>query len=274
MNTHSWHQLRALKTRLTSTNDARALEIERQYYKLCRKSRDMNIETWLDDWQTTYTNVKSFNIVEMIEHRSLRDFLMIITEVNVETYLTTFSDNHLIFLHKNKEDTNMYELIEDFRAFARMRQDTNIRQKNHFAFAAERTRLTFNDQSSNQRRSCLCEAMHRWNECLYLFFDIRLNDWTTDPIIQARVDETLSKGRTRAAVEASIQSQREYLNKVFFGIWNSSSEFSFASCSEGVGKYASEHFFLSTKAWNQGNEIDKDIRWCLHQGSVSDWGDH
>jgi hypothetical protein len=90
----------------------------------------------------------------------MRNFLMIIAESNFDVHLINFADNHLISLYKNK-NIDMHELIEKFRAFARLRQDTNIRQKNHFAFVAERTRLTFNSQSSDHKKSCLYEAMHR-----------------------------------------------------------------------------------------------------------------
>jgi hypothetical protein len=105
---HSWYQLWALKIRLTSTNDARSLNIETRYHKLCKELDSRDIKTWLNDWQLTYTEIKSYKIAEMTERRSIRNFLMILTKTNVKTHLMTFANNHLMNL---TDGTDMYVLI-------------------------------------------------------------------------------------------------------------------------------------------------------------------
>jgi hypothetical protein len=198
---HSWHQLRVLKTRLASTNETRSLKIENRYHKLCEGSRDMNTEVWLKNWQVTYIDVKAYAIAEITGHRPMRDFLMVIADSNAKAYLITFADNHLMNLTEN---TDMYDLIEKFRGFARLRQRSRDSQSS-----------SGHDFSSEKPfKECLCGAIHRWNECFYLFPELRLSDWAVDPIIQASIDRALSNDRIRIAVESVIQKRREYFSRL------------------------------------------------------------
>lgn len=139
---HSWHQLCVLKARLALTNEARSLRIESRYHKLCERSRNMNSEAWLKNWQVTYTNVKTYVIAEVTGRRPIRDFLMIIANSNTKTYLITFADNHLMNLTESSTETDMYE---KFRAFARLRERSKDRHHDdHFAFSVKSQGPIFN----------------------------------------------------------------------------------------------------------------------------------
>jgi hypothetical protein len=223
MKSHSWDQLRALQTRLTSTNVARLMNIETRYRKLCKGLDMQDIETYLKNWQMTYTEAKAWNIEEISDNRSIRDFL-----VTLSARDPIFSQSYM--MHIDDDKTNLFDLIEKFRRYIRMSQTTNVRKvtENHFAFSAQgpsvfsAQRPTFNDQaadqsvsrSTSQQRRCLCGLFHSWSDCFYMVPERRPIDWTADPTKQARIDEALRNDKTRTAVQQSIQSRKEYLNQI------------------------------------------------------------
>ena len=73
---HPWNILQALKRRLAPSDEARNLEIEQRYHKLCKGPGSQNIESWLDDWVTMYTDGIEHGIAETTGTRPVRDFLM------------------------------------------------------------------------------------------------------------------------------------------------------------------------------------------------------
>lgn len=87
---HPWNLLQALEKRLTPSDEARNLEIEQTYHKLCKGLGTQNVEALLDEWTATYTEAKEHNIAEATGTRPIRDFLMV-----VRAKEPTFPDAHL-----------------------------------------------------------------------------------------------------------------------------------------------------------------------------------
>lgn len=161
--------LRALKQRLAPSDEARNLGIEQRYHKLCKGPGTQNIDTWLDDWTTTYTEAKEHGIAEATGTRPIRDFLMAAGSKE-----PTFADAHPLRIRMHKTTYDFYSLIKDFRLHIRLPKINQPSESNtHSAFAANSTKLSNNASFRGQPLSgppkpCVCGDTHWFSDCYYL----------------------------------------------------------------------------------------------------------
>ena len=203
---HPWNQLRALKTRLAPSDSARCIEIENKYHRLCKGSGKQDIETWLEEWQTVYTDGKAYGVGEMMGTRPIRDFIMAVLPTE-----PSFANAHLITLD-SKEEKDFHPLIESFRKYVRLHQTQKNKNNNtHSAFATEQKKegqgATFNGQKTPPK--CLCGSVHWYNDCYYLVPEKRPSNWTSRPQIQTQIDEAMKDQQLKAKVEKSLQRSKE-----------------------------------------------------------------
>ena len=203
---HPWNQLRALKTRLAPSYSARCIEIEIKYHRLCKGSGKQDIETWLDEWQTVYTDGKAYGVGEMMGTRPIRDFIMAVLPTE-----PSFANAHLITLD-SKEEKDFHPLIESFRKYVRLHQtQKNMNNNTHSAFATEKKKegqgATFNGQKTPPK--CLCGSVHGYNDCYYLVLEKWPSNWTSRPQIQTQIDEAMKDQQLKAKVEKSLQRSKE-----------------------------------------------------------------
>ena len=74
----------ALKKRVAPTDCARKLELRNQYKKLQRSPKSQNIDTWLQQWEMTFTDCKDLGIPEVADNQLVFDFLEAILTVSPE----------------------------------------------------------------------------------------------------------------------------------------------------------------------------------------------
>src|SRR5436190_14916567 len=104
----------ALKKRLAPTNYARKLDLARKYNKLKTYSKREDMEKWLKDWETTFTNKKKLSILEVADEHSLFDFTYTISII--DSRYTTTQEYFLTQKVKTREPLlELYNLVEDFR---------------------------------------------------------------------------------------------------------------------------------------------------------------
>jgi hypothetical protein len=159
--TFLFHLKQDIEKRLTSLCIIATSRILSKDYAKFLKTKLINwdIETWLKNWQTMYSDAKIYDINEIAETQSQRNFSMIIHFKKLN-----FADIHLINL---KYESDVYELIEKFRQFSRIHQIARSFKKCHsVAFSISDT-FTLNDQASLVKR-CSCELHHRFVKCYYL----------------------------------------------------------------------------------------------------------
>lgn len=129
---HPWSLLRAPKLRLAPSDEARSLEIEQKYHKLCKGPDTQSIDTWLDEWVTVYTDGVEHKIAEATGTRPIRDFLM-----SVRSKEGTFADAHLVMIRLKDTTYDFYGLVEDFRQHIRLQQlQRPSKGDTHSAFSA------------------------------------------------------------------------------------------------------------------------------------------
>ena len=129
---HPWNLLRALKERLAPSDEARSIEIENKYHKLCKGPGKQDMEIWIEEWQTVYAEGKAYGISEVSGTRPIRDFIMAILIKEA-----AFANTYLIGL-KNRIEEEFYEIVKEFRSYIRMHQTQKINQNTHSAFASEK----------------------------------------------------------------------------------------------------------------------------------------
>src|SRR5271167_4505956 len=104
----------ALKKQLSPTDYTKKLEVVYKYNKLKTYTKRENVENWLKDWETTYTDGKKLKILDVSDERSLIDFTTAIAAID-SVYAST-QDYFLTQKIKKKEELlEFYELVEDFR---------------------------------------------------------------------------------------------------------------------------------------------------------------
>ncbi len=201
IDSHLWNVLRALKQRLAFTNTICSLEIERKYHQLCKRSERQEIEKWIENWQTTYADAKTYNVTEISETRSQRDFLL-----TVYSKESNFSNTELVKLNRN-ESEDLNTLIEDFRILIRLRAFR--KEKNSLIAFVTNRKLSDDDKNKNKdnsqneisfderksTRDCLCEMKHSWKNCYYLIETKRSNEWISRFETMKKIENAYAKSK-------------------------------------------------------------------------------
>ena len=203
---HPWNLLRALKQRLAPSDEARDLEIEPNYHRLCKGPGTQSIEAWIDDWVVTYTNGKEYGIAETTGSRPIRDFLMA-----ARTKEPTFADAHLVMIRLQDSKYNFYTLVEDFRQHIRLQhihQPSNNSTHSAFATDAKSNNSSFRGKEAPPK-PCICGDTHWVADCYYLAPEKRPTGWSPNSLKQKKVDDALQDSRTKTWVNTLIQRRKE-----------------------------------------------------------------
>ena len=177
----------ALKKRLAPTDYARKLDVVWKYNKLKTYSKRENIEKWLKDWETTYTDGKKLKLPEVEDERSLFDFTHAISVID-----SGYSSTQEYFINqkiKNSEKLpDLYDLVEDFRNHYR-RTEALRTLASHSAFA------TLRGENQEGERVCLCGGKHGkklpWGKCEYITPARRQPGWKGKPEIFEKINKVV-----------------------------------------------------------------------------------
>ena len=204
----------ALKNRLAPSDQSRSLAIEQRYQRLCNGPGTQDIEMWLDQWITTYTEAKKIPIGEVARTRPIRDFLMAIKQQE-----PSFAHAHLIQLKDKIDSDEIYELIEDFRQQLSYQKLQQRGGGEHTAFATKSsTGASFRGQSQGQShplqptKPCVCGDTHWILDCLYLVPGKRSQGWQPNSTKQKKVTDALQDSRTKAWVDRIFKKKKRYDN--------------------------------------------------------------
>ena len=203
---YPWDLLRALKNRLAPSDEARSLEVEQSYHKLCKGPRSQDLETWLDEWVTTYTKAKELGIFEVSGTRPIRDFLMAARHRE-----TSFADVQMARLDENRSN-NLFDLIEKFRQHLRLQrlQQPASTKNTHSAFSAHSSPSFRGKQVSRPPKPCLCGDTHWLADCYYLIPEKRPKGWEPNADKQKLVDDALKDSRTKAWAERTLEKRKSW----------------------------------------------------------------
>jgi hypothetical protein len=183
-----YQMLVALKKRLAPTDYARKLDLAHKYNKLKKFSKKEDIEKWLKDWETTYTDGKKLNIPEVADERSLFDFTHAVSAID-SGYAST--QEYFINQKIRKSETlpELYDLVEDFRNHYR-RTEALKPSYSHSAFA------TLGGESQDGERLCLCSGKHgnkvRWQKCEYITPKCRPSGWKGKPEVFEKINKEIN----------------------------------------------------------------------------------
>ena len=244
-----YEMLSALKERIAPMDLACQRELAAQYQKLKKAPRSQNIESWIEQWELTYTKCKKLNLPEVSDTRPQYDFLNAIAEISSE-FATTWMVQIQKKEDKGKEITSMYKLIEHFRNYIHLKA-ANKAPASYGAFPAATFRNQKLDEDGNGKEGkkedthklCLCGKMHRFKTCWYLMEDLRPNGWKPDPAIQHQIDEKIQKStRLRDTInriwkQASKKDDSERLERSDRADTSEFSNFAVSVFSNGLSDY-------------------------------------
>ena len=170
--THSWNLLRILKRRLISFDEYRRLKIEVKYRELCKKSKNQNIDKWLNSWQLIYSKNKKFHVVEMQNNKSIKNFIFSLMKKN-----EAWTNVHVRLINEEEKNSKLYEIIKEFRIYNRLKLNLKLQIYSHEIFFADfhqsknsslvdiksdlkRNRNNYKNQKFDSL--CQCEKYHYW----------------------------------------------------------------------------------------------------------------
>jgi hypothetical protein len=122
-----------LKLRVAPTDRARKLELVQKYQELKKAPRTQQIDTWIEAWERTYTQMKEADLPDVQDDRALFDFILAIKSLD-----STYASTHEVLLNekirKKEEIPTLYEAVADFRNHLRLNRVTT-KAASHTAFA-------------------------------------------------------------------------------------------------------------------------------------------
>ena len=183
----------ALKKRLAPTDYARKLDLARKYNQLKKYTKREDIEKWLKDWETTYTDGKKLNIPEVADNRSLLDFTHAISSIDAG-YAST-QEYFINLKMKNSEMLpELYDLVEDFRNHYRRTEALKL-SSSHTAFATLRGETQEAKGTKEGEKLCLCGENHgkifQWEKCEYISPTKRPSGWKGKPETFQKINKVI-----------------------------------------------------------------------------------
>ena len=201
--------------------------IEANYHKIRKKSKNQDVEKWLNEWMKVFSDAKIYDLDEIAENKSLRDFLLVVKSIDSE-FNSIHTINFLKTAHVSTTMKQMHNLIEKFRHTIRMFEKSKANFKSHFAFSLDGNSTSAftlsssnvkskdeNNRSSFRRKlvessQCVCEEKHWFSECFYINSKSRILGWKSDSQVQKKITEVLKNKRFKEKVERVLKKNTEF----------------------------------------------------------------
>ena len=74
--------LKALRQRVKPTARATQLDVTKAYVALKQGPKASQVDKWLEQWESTYTEAKDLDLLDVLSERPLYDFLEAVREIN------------------------------------------------------------------------------------------------------------------------------------------------------------------------------------------------
>ena len=142
---HSYNLLRALKLRFAFFDQTKKIQIETKYHDFCKKSKNQNLKKWLNEWRETYITSKAIGVSEMINERSIRDFIY-----NLMNQNEIWTNAHLVIINHTIEKNSFFDFISEFRNHTRMKSNKKLHQSAHSTFSASSQPNQTNQQTTDR----------------------------------------------------------------------------------------------------------------------------
>jgi hypothetical protein len=184
-----YDMLVALKQHVAPTDQAREIELTKQYQKLKEAPRSQDLDTWLQQWEKTYKECKQLELPDVYEDRPLYDFLNAISGIASE-FANVWMINIQVKLDTGDTIPDLYKIVELFRNNRRL---INAQEglATHGVFPASFQGQSIDKNESKKKSPCLCGEDHRYKDCPYLMESARTEDWQPDTNIQEQIDTKL-----------------------------------------------------------------------------------
>ena len=141
---HSYNLFRTLKLRFVSTDQNKKIQIKTKYHELCKKSKNQNLNKWLNVWRKTYIIDKTLNVYEMIKKQSIKNFIYNIINKN-----EIWTNAYLTFIDEKIKNDNLFHLIAKFKNHIRMKSNRKLHHSTHSTFLVSEQSSQLNQQSKN-----------------------------------------------------------------------------------------------------------------------------
>lgn len=226
---HPWNQLRALKQRMTSADNARRYELKVKYHNLRNGSGNQDIEKYLDSWQMIYIEGRELHVKEILDTRPIRDFIFVIMKKD-HTWTTAQLTQKTLM----KKEENFQKILKNYRLYAKMTHSYKTNTYSHSTFSADantNSNETLNSASNqpnqrsqsrdgrtnfreqNQPSKYLCGVIHYWARCYYLNLKKRSSNWSSNDEVANKINETLKNVNLKKKIEAAIKNSKDYEKK-------------------------------------------------------------
>lgn len=198
-----------LQARHAPSNEARTLELEYHYNRLC-KPKAQNIFTWIFEWQKTAA--RRIKLGDISELRARTDFVRANRQID-EIFA-------LLRRKESLDDSISFNALSDkFIAFYQKEEmlGNNISIKAATFASGQKPDLDGKDRKGRSRiqnrsqskpqLSCICGKSHYYNQCFYLVPSKSYKGWKENAEIRKKIDKQLNED---SQLRGKVERAKEY----------------------------------------------------------------
>jgi hypothetical protein len=194
-----------IKKRCTVIDHIREIELGQEYAKQKQTPMNVDLNTWVDNWDVLYQKCKTAKIVEVTQDRPVFDFL-----AAIRPHAPSFADVWLELYQarklKGEALPELPEVTEMFRNHRRLvGTQTSESKTRQAAFSASFQEGT----ATGHDLTCLCGESHNYVDCVYLNPYIRPDGWTGDSALEQKIQDILKKSdEKKRQIDHMVQRQK------------------------------------------------------------------
>ena len=207
-----WQALRALQQAINYHSFDQAMEVARQYRKLCDgPPRGQNLRKWLDQWEKFYAKAEATNHSDVATGLILDHFIISLKQTD-----PLWADTALCHLQLGRCQHDPTPSFMDILHVCRQTSKSYLLSVDS-EFAATLQGRTAKPESSNSRnpspsphKECVCGKHHWYSDCFYLMESKRPRGWKPNAEILKKVEAALEDPTFRANIEKKKQQNLRY----------------------------------------------------------------
>ena len=187
-----------LKNRFKPTDLARKKDLKREWLALSKTGKTTDVDQWLQNWETKYDECRKLNIAEVQDDNAVHTFLAAVGTIS-KPFQHTIDVS--IAYGKTPEFKELLQVYRNWRRNTQANTETPRPQAGAFPTVTPTLNGQTKDGETKPPKPCLCQEIHRWETCPYMFSWNRAPDWKGDKKVQEKVDTQMKTNGMKRHVQ-------------------------------------------------------------------------
>ena len=209
-----YNQLKTLKKHLCPSIGERNHQLRARYRAACTRPKRANLDTWFDEWVTVTRLLTEANMPEIAGNRAQEEFILSIRGLD-DSWAASQLQELVKKEQKGEDFTPTSDLIAEFRSYYRRTRPvaSGLSTFATLEAASSNNQQTQQSDRGTWTRKCICDLIHKFDQCPYVNYAIRTKGWKADALVQEKFTELRNSQSATAnalrAVEKKIKKQKK-----------------------------------------------------------------